>query len=309
MKLFLSRFGFTLLILFSAGLALVFPQFFLKFGNFELKNLIVPLIQIIMFGMGTTMSIADFNLVLKTPKAVLIGLICQFTIMPFLGYFLANTFGFEGEIAAGIILIGCSPSGLASNVMAFIAKANVALSITITTLATLMAPFITPMLMKLLAKQYIEIELITMMWDVSKMVFLPIAFGIFINKIFANQKEILNKLLPRISMGGIILILGIITAAGRKSILELGASLILCVLLHNFGGYFLGYWGAKLFKLKEEDCRTVAIEVGMQNAGLASGIAVKMGKIATVGLASGLFGPIMNVSGSLLATYWNKKRV
>jgi bile acid:Na+ symporter, BASS family len=307
MKAFISKFSFTILILLSACLAMAFPNLFLKIGHFELKKLIIPLLQIIMFGMGTTMSIADFSLVLKTPKAVIIGLICQFTIMPFLGYFLANLFGFQGEIAAGIILIGCSPSGLASNVMAYIAKANVALSITITTLATLMAPFITPILMKLLAHQYIEIELITMMTDVSKLVFLPIVLGVIINKILAKNKHILETIMPKISMAGIIIILSIITAAGRNSILELGISLGLCILLHNLGGYFLGYWSAKLLNLNERDCRTVAIEVGLQNAGLASGIAVKMGKMATVGLASGIFGPIMNVTGSLLATYWGKK--
>ncbi len=309
MKSFLNRFSFPLLIFLGASLALLFPKYFTQIGDFQLKTLIIPLIQVIMFGMGTTMSINDFSLVMKTPKAVIIGLICQFTIMPFLGYTLANAFGFDGEIAAGVILIGCSPSGLASNVMAYIAKANVALSITITSLATLLAPFITPTLMKLLAGQYIEIQLISMMIDVAKMVFLPIALGLIVNKVFSKHKDLLNTLLPKLSMIGIIMIISIITAAGRKSILELGATLLLCTLLHNLLGYTLGYYGAKIFKLNEQDCRTVAIEVGMQNGGLASGIAVKMGKIGTVGLAAALFGPIMNISGSLLATYWGKKDI
>ncbi|MES2795664.1 MAG: bile acid:sodium symporter family protein [Bacteroidota bacterium] len=309
MKSFLNRFSFTLLIFLSAGLALAFPPLFLQIGDYQLKNLIVPLIQVIMFGMGTTMSISDFNFIMKSPKAVIVGLVCQFTIMPFMGYFLANAFEFSGEIAAGVILIGCSPSGLASNVMAYIAKANVALSITITSIATLMAPFITPTLMKLLAGEFIEIELLTMMIDVAKMVFLPITLGILVNKMFANHKEMLDKIMPKVSMAGIVIIISIITATGRKSILELGGTLVLCTLIHNLGGYFLGYWGARLMKLKEEDCRTVAIEVGMQNGGLASGIAVKMGKIGTVGLAAGLFGPIMNITGSVLATFWSKKPV
>jgi bile acid:Na+ symporter, BASS family len=305
----LKRFSFTLLIFFSASLALLFPKYFLQVGDYQLKGLIVPLIQVIMFGMGTTMSISDFSLVLKTPKAVIIGLICQFTIMPFMGYTLANAFGFTGEIAAGVILIGCSPSGLASNVMAYIAKANVALSITITSIATILAPFITPTLMKLLAGQFIEINLSTMMMDVAKMVFLPIALGLIVNKLFANYKSVLNNIMPKLSMAGIVIIISIITAAGRKSILELGATLLLCTFIHNLAGYFFGYYGAKLFKLQEQDCRTVAIEVGLQNGGLASGIAVKMGKIATVGLAAALFGPIMNITGSVLATYWSKKPI
>lgn len=309
MQSFLSRFSFTLLIFLSAGLALIFPQYFTQIGDYQLKGLIIPLIQVIMFGMGTTMSINDFTLILKTPKAVIIGLICQFTIMPIMGFTLANAFGFSGEIAAGVILIGCSPSGLASNVMAYIAKANVALSITITSIATLLAPFLTPFLMKILAGQFIEIQLVNMMIDVGKMVFLPIALGLIVNKLFANNRALLDKIMPKLSMAGIVMIIGIITAAGRTSILELGASLLLCTFIHNISGYFLGFYGAKLFGLPEQDCRTVAIEVGLQNGGLASGIAVKMGKIATVGLAPALFGPIMNITGSILATFWSKKKI
>jgi bile acid:Na+ symporter, BASS family len=309
MQAFISRFSFTLLIILSASLAMIFPQYFTKIGDYQLKGLIVPLIQIIMFGMGTTMSLNDFGLILKTPKAVIIGLVCQFTIMPFMGYLLASAFGFSGEIAAGVILIGCSPSGLASNVMAFIAKANVALSITITSIATLLAPFITPALMKLLAGQFIEIELVTMMIDVAKMVFLPILLGLIVNKIFANNKTVLENIMPKLSMAGIVMIISIITAAGRQSILDYGGLLLICVFLHNISGFILGYYGAKLFKLPEEDCRTVAIEVGLQNGGLASGIAVKMGKIATVGIAPALFGPVMNINGSILATFWSKKKL
>lgn len=309
MQSFLNRFSFTILIILSASLAMFFPKYFTQIGDYQLKGLIVPLIQIIMFGMGTTMSLKDFGLVLKTPKAVIIGLICQFTIMPIMGYFLANAFGFSGEIAAGVILIGCSPSGLASNVMAFIAKANVALSITITSIATLLAPFITPALMKLLAGQFIEIELVTMMKDVANMVFLPILFGLIINKIFANNKTVLENIMPKISMAGIVIIISIITAAGRQSIIEFGGLLLICTLIHNISGFILGYYGAKLFKLPEQDCRTVAIEVGLQNGGLASGIAVKMGKIATVGIAPALFGPVMNINGSILATFWSKKKI
>lgn len=309
MQSFLNRFSFTILILLSASLAMFFPKYFTQIGDYQLKGLIVPLIQIIMFGMGTTMSLKDFGLVLKTPKAVIIGLICQFTIMPTMGYFLANAFGFSGEIAAGVILIGCSPSGLASNVMAFIAKANVALSITITSIATLLAPFITPTLMKLLAGQFIEIELVTMMKDVANMVFLPILFGLIINKIFANNKTVLENIMPKISMAGIVIIISIITAAGRQSIIQYGGLLLICTLLHNISGFILGYYSAKLFRLPEQDCRTVAIEVGLQNGGLASGIAVKMGKIATVGIAPALFGPVMNINGSILATFWSKKKI
>ncbi len=309
MKSFINRFAFTILIFFSAGLALAFPQYFLKIGDFELKGLIVPLIQVIMFGMGTTMSLNDFALVLKSPKAVFVGVVFHFIIMPIIGFSLARAFGFAGEIGAGVILIGCSPSGLASNVMAFIAKANVALSVTVTSISTLLAPFLTPVLMKYLAGNFIEIDLVAMIIDVAKMVFLPIVLGLIVNKLFRNYKEIIDNILPKLSMAGIVVIICVITAAGRKSIIEIGGLLFISTLIHNLLGYFLGYQSAKLFKLPEQDCRTIAFEVGMQNGGLASGIAAKMGKIATVGLAAALFGPVMNISGSVLATYWSKKKI
>ena len=145
----MKNYLYTLSIIVGATLAMFFPQAFTQIGDFQLKTLILPLLQIIMFGMGTTMSPKDFEAVIKSPKSVVIGLICQFTIMPLMGYALATSFDFPPEVAAGIILIGCSPSGLASNVMAYIAKANVALSLTITSCATLLAPVLTPLLMKL----------------------------------------------------------------------------------------------------------------------------------------------------------------
>lgn len=303
----MKNYLYTLSIIVAATLALFFPQTFTQIGGFQLKTLIVPLLQIIMFGMGTTMSPKDFEAVVKSPKSVIIGLVCQFTIMPLVGYSLAVSFDFPAEIAAGIILIGCSPSGLASNVMAYIAKANVALSLTITSCATLMAPILTPLLMKLLGGSFIEIDFMKMMIEILKIIILPIGVGLAVNKIFRNQTEFLNKYMPLVSMAGIAVIICIITAAGRDSLLKVGGILIVCTLIHNLAGYVLGYWGARLLKLPEQDCRTVAIEVGLQNGGLASGIALQMGKVATVGLAPALFGPIMNITGSLLASWWSKK--
>jgi bile acid:Na+ symporter, BASS family len=303
----MKNYFFTISIVFAALIALIFPQYFIEINGFKLKTLIVPLLQIIMFGMGTTMSLADFKSVVKTPKAVFVGLLCQFTIMPFVGFALANLFHFPPEIAAGILLIGCSPSGLASNVMAYIAKANVALSITITSCATLLAPVLTPLLMKLLAGQFIDISFGAMFFDIIKMVIAPILMGVLINYVFKKHISILNNVLPLVSMAGIAIIIVIITAAGRDSLLSIGGVLIIAVLMHNLLGYLLGYWGGRLFGMQEQDCRTIAIEVGLQNAGLASGLALAMGKVGTVGVAAALFGPIMNTTGSLLATWWGKK--
>jgi bile acid:Na+ symporter, BASS family len=303
----MKNYLYTLSIIAAASIAYCFPQYFISINGFSLRELIIPLLQIIMFGMGTTMTKDDFKSVIKSPKSVVVGLVCQFTIMPLLGFSLANLFSFPSEIAAGIILIGCSPSGLASNVMAYIAKANVALSITITSIATLLAPILTPFLMKILGGQYIKIDFFNMMWDIFKMIIIPLALGIITLAILKEKGKLLQKILPIISMIGIALIIVVITAAGQKSLQTVGLSLILATLMHNIGGFLLGYWGGRLFKLPEQDCRTIAIEVGLQNAGLASGLAKSMGKLATVGLSPALFGPIMNTTGSLLASWWGKK--
>ncbi|MES3017676.1 MAG: bile acid:sodium symporter family protein [Bacteroidota bacterium] len=303
----LKGFVYTTIIFAAVTMALYYPQYFLSVGDFKLTKTITPLIQIIMFGMGTSMSAKDFVAVIKTPKGVLIGVVAQFMIMPGMGYLLASLTNFPPEIAAGIVLIGCSPSGLASNVMSYLAKANLALSITITSIATLLAPVLTPALMKLLAGEFIQIDMLGMMWDIAKMIIIPIGLGLIVNKLLSGKSKWLNDIMPLISMAGIALIIVVITAAGRDSLLDIGAVLLLVVLVHNLFGYTLGYWFARLFKMPERDCRTVAIEVGMQNGGLASAIANSLGKIATMGLAAGIFGPLMNITGSILASYWHKR--
>ncbi|MBL7740823.1 MAG: bile acid:sodium symporter family protein [Chitinophagaceae bacterium] len=302
---FLRRLSFTVMIFAAVVIALYHPGYFQQWGSFKLSNLIIPLIQLIMFGMGTSMSVKDFAAVIRTPKGVVIGVLSQFIIMPMMGFLLASITQFPPEIAAGIVLIGCSPSGLASNVMSYLAKANLALSITITSITTLLAPLITPVLMKLLAGALIEIDVFKMMWDIIKMIIIPIGAGLLFNRLLSGRSKWLDKAMPIVSMFGIAFILTIITAAGRDSLLKIGPALIVVVLIHNTFGYFLGYWSGRLFKLPESDCRTIAIEVGMQNAGLASGIAKEMGKIATVGLAPAVFGPLMNITGSSLASWWH----
>ena len=303
----LKGFSFTVLILAAVSLSMFFPQTFNHWGDFQVKKLIVPLLQIIMFGMGTAMSFNDFYGVIKMPKGVLVGLICQFSIMPFLGFILATLFNFPSEIAAGVVLIGSSPSGLASNVMAYLAKANVALSVTLTAVATLVAPIMTPFLMKYFAGAFVPIDFIAMMVSILKMVILPVVLGLVFNHFFHGRTKWLDKAMPLVSMTAITLIIMIITAAGRDSLLSIGALLILTAIIHNLLGYSLGYWSCRALRMKEQDCRTIALEVGMQNGGLASGIALEMGKVSTVGLAPAVFGPWMNISGSSLATWWRDK--
>lgn len=364
-------FSYTIMIFAAVSISMFYPQMFISWGKFELQATIVPLLQIIMFGMGSQMSFRDFAGVVKMPKGVLLGLTCQFTIMPVVGYVIATTFGFPPEIAAGIILVGSSPSGLASNVMSFIAKANLALSVTLTAVATMLAPLITPSLMKLLAGEFVPIDFWNMMLGIINIVILPIVGGLMFNAVAygkEGKKSIrfqaliyaliivgknlilyqttdisltdtlirlarnlgwflilplvaailfkylakenrgtLDQVMAFISMAGIGIIITVITAAGRDSLLEIGFLLILACLLHNSTGYLLGYWICRLARMDEKSCRTIALEVGMQNGGLASGIALQMGKVATIGLAPAVFGPMMNITGSSLATWWRRK--
>jgi BASS family bile acid:Na+ symporter len=303
----LKGFAYTIMIFAAVTMALYYPSHFIDYNGFKFSTLITPLIQLIMFGMGTSMGIADFVGVVKTPKGVFIGVVSHFIIMPLIGFTLASVSGFPPEIAAGIILIGCSPNGMASNVISYLAKANLALSITITAISTMLAPFLTPMLMKLYAGAFVQINVLSMMGDIFKMVIIPIGAGILFNKLLSGKSKWLDNAMPIVSMLGIAFIIVIITAAGRDNLLTIGPLLILLVLIHNLSGYTLGYWSGRLFRMSERDCRTIAIEVGMQNGGLASGLANQMGKMATVGLAPAIFGPLMNVTGSILASYWHRK--
>jgi BASS family bile acid:Na+ symporter len=365
--------SYTIWIFTAVTASLFYPGFFTSAGDFQYKLLIVPLLQIIMFGMGSQMSLSDFTGVIKMPKGVLIGVIAQFMIMPLVAFVISEIFNFPPEVAAGIILIGCVPSGLASNVMSYIAHANLPLAVTIGAVTTLLSPFITPMLMKTLAGQFIEVDFWSMMLDILNMIILPIIAG-FIFNLFNSGKEttrskiiqlsgyfiillltnlvylkvkqagisgfiisltksmcwfyflpmvgalvlrqflkgdnkLMSKILSLLSMTGIAVIITIITAAGRESLLQVGALLLLTSLLHNLTGYTLGYSVAWLFRMPERDRRTIAFEVGMQNGGLASGLALQMGKVATVGLAPAIFGPLMNVTGSTLASWWRNRPV
>ncbi len=306
-----SRFDgltYPIMIIASVLLAMVHPCIFISIGGFYLATLITPLLQIIMFGMGTTIGLKDFIRIIKMPKGVLIGSLCQFTVMPLLGFTLASIFNFPPEIAAGIILIGSSPGGMASNVMAYLSHGNVALSITLTTVSTLLSPVVTPFCMKLLGSQYIEVDAMKMMFDIIKIVIFPVAGGILFNHFFKGKMKWIDVLMPKLSMGGIAFIIVIITAIGRDSLMQIGLLLFFTAFIHNTSGYLIGYYAGRIFKMSRQDCRTIAIEVGMQNGGLASGIAKEMGKVATVGLVPAIFGPTMNITGSLLASWWKERQ-
>ncbi len=375
---FLKSFAFTVWVFAFVTASMVYPSAFMTWLGVDLKILIVPLIQIIMFGMGTTLSVADFGRVFKMPWPVFVGFVLQFSVMPLTGLALAKIFGFQAEVAAGVVLIGSCPGGVASNLMTYLAGGNVALSVTMTSCSTLVSPVMTPFLMDKLAGQFIEINFLAMMFGIINMIIVPIVAGLIANRILYSRHKVFNrgdvlaligvvtillaacigfmapsavftygdaslskdgfvvgllligvvalaklvisiwlkgpenwmdKALPIVSMAGICYIIAIITARSRDDLMTVGAYLIGAAIIHNFVGYILGYWFARAARLDESSCRTVAFEVGMQNGGMASGLAMNVLKSAPAALAPAIFGPWMNVSGSVLATWWHRKPV
>jgi BASS family bile acid:Na+ symporter len=366
----LRTYAFTLWVFVFVAASMFYPAAFGTWFGADLKVLIVPLIQVIMFGMGTTLGLADFGRVLAMPWPVLVGFVLQFSIMPCLGFALATAFGFEPEIAAGVVLIGSAPGGVASNVMTYLARANVALSVTMTACSTLASPLMTPLMMKLLAGQYVQVDFWGMMLEICDMILVPLLAGLVANRVLYGRQPLLrraavlgglgvislaaatvvgwlgadclggirgglvvgllmfgvvvlaklvvdvllggpekwmDKALPIVSMFGICFIIGIITARSAEPLRTVGLALVAAAMLHNSLGYLLGYWGARLCRLSESDCRTVAIEVGMQNGGMASALAMNTLQSVKAALAPAIFGPWMNVSASMLATWWRRR--
>ncbi|HEX7630610.1 MAG TPA: bile acid:sodium symporter family protein [Lacunisphaera sp.] len=360
----LKGYQYTAWIIAAVVAALMYPATFLHVGDFDLRNkwLVLVVVQLVMFGMGTQMSLHDFAGVAAAPRGVLVGILCHFSVMPLVGFGLTKIFHFEPEIAAGIILIGSCSSGLASNVMAYIAKSNLALSVTVTAITTMVAPLATPLLMKLLAGTLVEVKFLTMMVEIVKIVLVPIgaallhdslkhatpavyrrwivaqilcglgalillfnhdsgvavellgfalgavAFGVTYHQLTRALPK-LDGFMPVVSMAGIVYFTTVTTAAGRDNLLKVGALLFLASAIHNALGYFFGYWLSRGAGLDRNSARSVAFEVGLQNGGMASGLAGAMGKLATVGLAAAIFSPWMNVSGSILANYWGRRPV
>jgi BASS family bile acid:Na+ symporter len=370
----LSGYQYTAWIIAAIVAGMLYPQQLLHWGDFDLRNrwLILIVVQLVMFGMGTQMHLADFEGVAKTPRGVAVGLLSQFTIMPTMGWLLTRVFDFPLEIAAGIILIGSCSSGLASNVMAYIARANLALSITVTAVATLVAPLMTPLLMKFFASTLIALNFVAMMLSVVKIVLAPIgaallsdylhrapaakvrrvrmfggvsaawlvfialggwnwltivlpqpalasagilgffAVAVVFGTLYHFVRERLpavQKIMPYASMFGIVYFTTVTTAAGRDHLMQVGALLLIASVIHNSAGYLLGYWFSRALGLDRNSARTLALEVGLQNGGMASGIAGEMGKLGTLGLAAAVFSPWMNISGSILANIWGRNPV
>ena len=263
---------------------------------------ITILLGIVMFGMGMTLRFDDFRFVLQRPKDVLIGTVAQFGIMPMLAWVLAQAFSLPPDLAAGVILVGTCPGGTSSNVMTYLARGDVALSVSMTMASTILAPIMTPLLTLLLAGQWIDIPAGKMMISIVQVVIAPIVLGLLINRFFERPVQKAVRILPLVSVIAIVLIVGGVVSANAGRIIETGALIMVVVMCHNLLGYALGFAAAKLLHMDMAKVKAVSIEVGMQNSGLATSLALQhFGAAAAI--PGALFSVWHNISGSLAANY------
>ena len=292
---------FAIWVLVAAGLAIWIPDYFTWIGGY-----ITLLLGIVMFGMGMTLKLDDFKLILRYPKGVIIGVVSQFVVMPLLAFALAKIFNLPPEIAVGVILVGCCPGGTASNVMTFLAKGNTALSVTITSCTTLLAPIMTPALIYLLASEWLPVSFSAMFMSVIKVVLIPIILGVIVQFLFKPLVAKSIDILPTVSVVAIVLIVAAVVSGSRDRILETGLIIFAIVILHNGLGYLFGFLVAKVTKLSYDDQKAVSIEVGMQNSGLGAQLATAhFDPVSAV--PSAIFSFWHNISGPILATYWGSK--
>ncbi|MBJ8433802.1 bile acid:sodium symporter family protein [Acinetobacter pittii] len=295
---------FALWVIIFAALALWQPELFVW-----LKAYIPWILGIIMLGMGMTMTVDDFKGVLQSPKAVLIGVVAQFVVMPGLAFVLCKLFNLPPEIAVGVILVGCCPGGTASNVITYMAKGNVALSVACTSVSTLLAPVLTPAIFYLLASQWLKIDAASMFISILQVVLLPIVVGLILRTWLKRQVESYIQVMPLVSVIAIVAIVAAIIGGSKAAILQSGLLILAVVILHNGLGYLLGFTAARFFKLPYADSKAIAIEVGMQNSGLGVALAAVHFAVSPItAVPSAIFSLWHNISGPALATYWASKR-
>ena len=361
--------SFTLQIFAFVSFTLYFPEMFTNWG-FNTNKLIVPSIQVIMFGMGTKLNLKDFVKEFSKPLVVIAGTLMVFVFMPLAALLIIKVWNFPPEIAAGIILVGACPGGVASNVMTYLAKGNLALSVTLTTFATLLSPLVTPLLMMLFAGQLIEVNTVSMMISIVNMILIPIFAGVVANKILYGKLEWVKKdlnmillavvtfiaglilifipfpevlkssqtglilvawavaivsvtviiirrtkgpedwmdiVLPKLSLGAIMMYIVIVAAHNKATLLTIGPALFIAVIMQNLIGFALGYGTSKALRFSDEDVRAVTIEVGLKNSGLAVGLAYDVLKSTAAALAPLIFGTWMNIAASSLASFWSQR--
>jgi len=270
------------------------------------KSAIVPLLALVMFGMGITLRGSDFLVVLRRPRIVLLGVALQFLLMPLIGWVLAGVAGLSAGLVAGVVLLGSCPGGTASNVMCYLARGDVALSITLTAVSTILAVIATPLLTWLYLGERVAVPVLDLLASTSRIVLLPVLLGVIVNHLLGRWLGQIRHLFPLLSMFVIVFIIAIIVAANRAQLGGIAAGVLGVVVVHNLLGFTLGYLVPRALRCRESECRTIAIEVGMQNSGLAVALAMQHFS-ALAALPGALFSIWHNVAGSWLAAYWRAR--
>ena len=265
------------------------------------------LLGIVMFGMGLTLKLEDFKVVFSRPKDVIIGCIAQFTIMPLLAFGLTKIFNLPVELAVGVILVGTCPGGTSSNVITYLSKGDVALSVGMTGISTILAPFMTPALTYALAGQSVDVNMMSMFLSIIKVVILPIVLGFVINKLFGKATQRLVRVLPLISVCAIVAIVAAVVSANSSKIMTCGLLIVAVVIVHNICGYLLGFAIGKILKLDISKCKAISIEVGMQNSGLATSLAtVHFAQYPLATIPGAVFSVWHNISGAIIANIYSR---
>ena len=260
------------------------------------------LLGIVMFGMGMTLKLSDFKVVFTKPKAVITGILSQFIIMPLLAFLLVKIFNLDPALAVGVILVGSCPGGTSSNVMTYLAKGDVALSVGMTACTTILAPVVTPALVLLLGGETINVSYVSMLMSIVQVVLVPIVLGFVINHFFEKFAQACAKVLPLVSVIAICLIIMAVVAANAAKIMTVGWLIVVVVMLHNLCGYALGYGVGKVLGLSRDQMRTLSIEVGMQNSGLATSLAtVHFATMPLAAVPGTVFSVWHNISGAIYA--------
>lgn len=292
---FVATLGFPLLVIAGGAIGFAAP------GVVEpISGWTTWLLGLVMFGMGLTLTGKDFVSIASTPLPVVIGVIAQFVIMPLAAVALAWVLRLPPEIAAGVILVGCAPGGTSSNVVSYLARGDVALSVTMTSVSTLLAPIFTPLLTLWLAGEHMDVSAGPMAWSIVKMVILPAGLGLLVRLVAPRVVAAVVPVLPWVSVIAIAIIVAVVVAGSRDKLAQAGPVVLLVVVLHNAIGYALGYATGKATGQTEQSSRTMAVEVGMQNSGLAATLAASyLSPLAA--LPGAVFSVWHNISGAVLA--------
>ena len=291
------------IVLVIAVLALFLPDTCLWIQT----NWINYLLMIVMFGMGLTMKLSDFAMVFSRPKDVITGCLAQFIIMPLLAFILGKIFGLNHELLVGVILVGTCPGGTSSNVITYLSKGDTALSVGMTSVSTLLAPFLTPFLTYLYLRSTVNVDVKSMFISIIQVVILPIGLGLLMNKLFGNYTRSIIYALPAVSVTAICLIVAAVVSHNSEKIMSTGVMVFVIVILHNLLGYLCGYLIGILFRMDLPRKKAVSIEIGMQNSGLATTLAASaFPNLSMATVPGAIFSVWHNISGAILAGIYRK---